>query len=336
MKRFTAIVLVLVLALTMGACSLEEETPAGTTEKKSVLDVEKGFRDVTITIPASFYESDTDPDSIKADAQEKGYKSCTVNPDGSVTLVIPKNLYKQTLEEMRNDCVKSFNDLTESDAYPSFVGVEYDKNFRNIKVLVDGNEFSEWDTISAMGFYLTSAYYQIFAGVDEDEIDVYVSYVDQSTGEVLDESTYKQWLENIEKSDTEATEKADLEKSDADKVQEVYSWIVGDLWNDGICPMSHYYEDGTGVLGETMDPAFTVSRLKKAYRKRGEYDAAMRSLPDTYADLKTYYGKVIEQVEALYRIIVAQGTRQTGERLDTGLYNQYFDAFRDEYYEKIQ
>ena len=121
-------------------------------------------------------------------------------------------------------------------------------------------------------------------------------------------------------------------KTDLEKIYDVRHWIVSDLWNNGICDMSHYYYDGTNAVGETMDANFTIEQLKKAYSKKSEYDAIMSSVSDKYSDLKNYYVKVMGQVDILYAQIIEKGATVSNEGLDTGLYNQYFRAFDDEYF----
>lgn len=122
-------------------------------------------------------------------------------------------------------------------------------------------------------------------------------------------------------------------KTDINKLTEVRDWLVSDIWNRGICDMSFYYRSGKSSTGQTMDAGFAIEELEKAYAKRPEYDALMSSLSDEFSDMKEYYAKIMGQVEILLREIKKRGAEKTGEGLDTGLYNQYFDAFDARYYE---
>lgn len=116
-------------------------------------------------------------------------------------------------------------------------------------------------------------------------------------------------------------------------ISEVRDWVVDDIWNNGICDMSWYYEYGTSSTGETLDPDFTLQQLAKAMEKKTDYDSQMAALPDEYSEISELWAKVSEQVDILYKEIQARGTEVTGIGLDTGLYNQYFDAFDDAYFE---
>lgn len=123
------------------------------------------------------------------------------------------------------------------------------------------------------------------------------------------------------------------EDPDLETISEARDWLVGDIWNDGICDMSWYYEYGTSSTGETLDPDFTLQQLAKAMEKKTDYDSQMAALPDEYSEISELWAKVSEQVDILYKEIQARGTEVTGIGLDTGLYNQYFDAFDDAYFE---
>lgn len=74
-------------------CSCGKITGEGNEDATGMINVEKGITNVTITIPASFFNEETDYEKIKTEAEEKGYKSCTISSDGSVTYVIPKSIY---------------------------------------------------------------------------------------------------------------------------------------------------------------------------------------------------------------------------------------------------
>lgn len=115
---------------------------------------------------------------------------------------------------------------------------------------------------------------------------------------------------------------------------EIRNWVVSDIWNDGICDISHYYRDGKNSYGETIDIEFTISQLSKEMELKVEYDKFMSELPDEYRELSEIWVKLTEQIDILYADILRQGTAIGGE-LDTGLYQQYFDAF-DEAFEEIR
>ena len=78
-----------------------------------------------------------------------------------------------------------------------------------------------------------------------------------------------------------------------------------------------------------MDIEFTISQLGKEMERKVEYDKFMSELPDEYHELSEIWLKLTEQIDILYADILKQGTDIGGE-LDTGLFQQYFDAFDEE------
>lgn len=114
------------------------------------------------------------------------------------------------------------------------------------------------------------------------------------------------------------------------EVTDIYNWLVGDIWNKGFCDISSYYVMGTSSTGDELDIEFTLTQLDKAMEKKADYDAYMEGLSDEFKDLSGYWVKVSEQVDILYAEVKERTPETTGEGLESGLYEQYFDAFMDE------
>jgi hypothetical protein len=50
-------------------------------------------------------------------------------------------------------------------------------------------------------FYISGAYYQSFAGVPSDEIDVIVNFINNDTQELLESASYKSYMANVSEAD---------------------------------------------------------------------------------------------------------------------------------------
>ena len=175
MKKWIALLLTAALCLSLCACG--EET-------------------VEVTMPAVLF-SDQTAEEICADAEERGIESCTVNEDGSVTYQMSESKHEEMKAEMETAVRKSCAALLEGDdAVASFKRMEISEDLAAFDVYVDRAQYTVWDTFSSFVFYIGSAYYQIFAGVPQDEVDVVVQYIDEATGEVLDTGSYRQFLDN--------------------------------------------------------------------------------------------------------------------------------------------
>ena len=110
MKRLLAAILVLAMVLSLCACgeqkttSQNEQPPAesmaDTTDssESTAIEVDEGLLNVEVTLPASFFEDESE-EEIKAAAEENGFSKCTINEDGSVTYKMTKAKHKEMLAE---------------------------------------------------------------------------------------------------------------------------------------------------------------------------------------------------------------------------------------------
>ena len=85
----------------------------------------------------------------------------------------------------------------------SFVDIQYNDDFSKVDIFVDAKQYTMWDSLYALTFYITGAYYQAFSGVANDDIDVVVNFIDNATMEVLDTASYKDFVSNTSSEDGE-------------------------------------------------------------------------------------------------------------------------------------
>lgn len=128
----------------------------------------------------------------------------------------------------------------------------------------------------------------------------------------------------------ETTEAVEETRPQSDiSLKEIEGWLIGDIWNEGFCDFYHYEEDGKSSLGETIDIDFALSRFKKNYEKKAEYDAYINSLPDSYDSIKETWNKLSVEMDKLYDYY-KDGVTQSGTATDTALFVQYRDAFSED------
>lgn len=154
------------------------------------IEVDEGLLTVQVTIPADFFAELTE-EEILASAEETGYTSTTINPDGSVTYEMPRSLYNEMLEEMKTG-IDQFIDEANMESPGVFVGVDYDNDLTQIDVEVNRAAFEADLAAGFIGFGLgfSGIFYQIFSGVPEAEQGVTINFVDTETGETFDS---QQW-----------------------------------------------------------------------------------------------------------------------------------------------
>ena len=80
----------------------------------------------------------------------------------------------------------------------SYKSISYNSKVTQFDVRVDraAYENSFFDSLYVMSFYMLGGYYQIFDGVPEDQVNVIVNYIDDSTGEIIETGSYQDAMEN--------------------------------------------------------------------------------------------------------------------------------------------
>lgn len=178
--------------------------------------------------------------------------------------------------------------------------------------------------------------------VDKEwKIDVDEALQDAIFGGMLTAAKDMEESFNFEESDFDDTSETDLSSSnesfsDVDMLFEINNFIIGDIWNDGFCDISHFIEDGKNSLGETMDIDFTISQLDKAMVKLEAYNIEINAMSDPMTEeAKEIWAKLYPEIKTLYAKL-KESTPQASDSsfdFDTGLFNQYSDAFWDAVYD---
>lgn len=142
--------------------------------------------EVQITMPASvFLNSDTE--EIKATSVEKGIKDCIINDDGSVTYVMSNKIHKKMLKDYKKEVDTVINKFVEGEEkIASYKKIEYNDDLSVIDIYLDKDKISFFDTLASLPLSVSGSYYQALSGVAEDDIDVTINYIDNSTNEKID------------------------------------------------------------------------------------------------------------------------------------------------------
>lgn len=154
-------------------------------EKQQGFEVDEGLFSVTITVPADFV-GETTQEELEKEAKENGYKSATLNEDGSLTYVMTKKQHDEMMQEIRNTIYESLDGMAGSEDYPSIVSVEVNDDFSQYKVVTTNTEISFEEAFSVFGFYMYSGLYYAFDGGELDNVNV--QFVNEASGEVIDEA----------------------------------------------------------------------------------------------------------------------------------------------------
>lgn len=149
--------------------------------------VENNLFDVKITFPASTFIGEGVSESlIETEAKKQGIHQVIFNEDKSFTYVMDKSTHLKLLSDMKVKIDESIDELIHGeDKVESFSEIEYNYDFTEFAVYVDGHQYKETDSFSAIQFYILGGYYQVLNGVDYDKTNVTVKFIDMDTGEIL-------------------------------------------------------------------------------------------------------------------------------------------------------
>lgn len=254
MKKLLALLMVVVMLFSLVACggtadteSKGDSTQTGdNSENGGSIQVDEGLFTVDVTMPATFFDGMTE-DEIKAAANENGYNSCTVNEDGSVTYTMTKAKHQELLDEFKASMDETIAGLLEGeDEVASFVSINYTDDFSQVDIYVDATAYTMWDSLYALTFYMTGAYYQSFAGVPADEIDVIVNFIDNDTEEVLNTASYKEYMSNNAETEAEGEAEANVSTTDATPLTVQETITIADA--------CEFYVDYTNITDDVMPP----------------------------------------------------------------------------------
>ena len=145
-----------------------------------------GGGDKEIILPASLVE-DTTQEYLDGEVEEGIYKDAVLNDDGSVTYVMSESQYESLIDDMilvYDDSIDEMEDLEDS----GIMEIKRDDDFSCFTiVMVDGKMPAEEALLETNLTYM-GRMYAAFAGTEKSEIKV--AYVDDSTGEVIDEKSF--------------------------------------------------------------------------------------------------------------------------------------------------
>lgn len=200
-KRMLAMLIAGCLAVSLTACGSSNEITAdsstaesavsgsaspsgsasGSAETTETPEVKKNLLSVEITIPADAIE---DVDQTLKDAEDSGYKA-TANDDGSITYKLSKTQHKQLLAEVDQAITESIDELIEEGDFPSLKSISFNGDYTKAKVVVDYAAFDgSFDVMALYTVAFAGPMYQIYNGVDQNDLYMDISIIDEASNEV--------------------------------------------------------------------------------------------------------------------------------------------------------
>ena len=164
------------------SAALQEEAPSSESTPDYRVETDRGLFDVTVTLASSYAEGITQ-EELDATVAEKGFKSATLNDDGSVTYVMTRDQHAQLMEETRASIERSLSEIPNSEDYPNVTAVEHSDDFTSFSVTTTSSELTFKETLMTLSLYIFGGMYSNFNGTPVDNI--HVDFINADTGEVI-------------------------------------------------------------------------------------------------------------------------------------------------------
>lgn len=147
------------------------------------ISVDERLFDVTLTIPAD-YIGEATQETLDAEVKEKGFKSATLNEDGSATYVMTKAQHNEMMKELSDDISRSLEEMIGSEDYPNVVAIDASNDYTEFTITTRSSELDFNEAFSVMQFYIYGGMYNIFNGTPVDNVSV--TFVNETTGEIIE------------------------------------------------------------------------------------------------------------------------------------------------------
>ena len=147
--------------------------------------VKKNLLSVEITIPADYVKN---ADTSISNAKDSGFK-VTENDDGSLTYKLSKSQHAELVKNISDGIQESTQELLDSGDYPTIKDIQYNDDYTEADVIVDYDEYmNSWDgfALYAIAYFVPA--YQIYNGVEPDDVNTIISVVDEESGETKEQA----------------------------------------------------------------------------------------------------------------------------------------------------
>lgn len=158
--------------------------------KGKSIEVDKGLLSVDVKLPASFFKG-ANIDEVISKAKADGVSEVIKNDDGSLTYKMNKATYANMMKKVEEAAISTFEGVKNNKDLKSFKDAAHNKTFSEYTITVDQQAYkNSFDGFAILGLYISSAYYQLFSGVDQNSLKTTILLKNADTGEIFDTIIY--------------------------------------------------------------------------------------------------------------------------------------------------
>lgn len=198
MRKFLTLILMLGLCFTASACGGADESgetvadvPAETQSPASSLPEAEAKESVEVTLPASYAEGATQ-ESLDASLEKNGYESATLNGDGSVTFVMSQEKHRELLAKVAEQIDSAVAGILSENE--NIVSISPTDDYSTFDVIINTDSVPTGVALSALEFYAYGGMYAVYAGTDPEAVKV--NYINESSGEIIETASAKDFYNN--------------------------------------------------------------------------------------------------------------------------------------------
>lgn len=126
---------------------------------------------VEITIPSDYVGENATQEELDAKvAQTDGFKSATLNADGSVTYVMTEACHKKLMQELAQNIDAQLADMAGSSDYPNVISAEASSDYTSFTVTLSTDVVGLQDSLLTLAFYMYGGMYNAFNGTPVDNV----------------------------------------------------------------------------------------------------------------------------------------------------------------------
>lgn len=248
MKKLVSLLIVCLMVFSLASCGTDGENADG----NGGIEVNENLLNVEVLLPASLFEDKT-AEEIKSDAEKAGVAECVVNEDGTVKYVMSKSKHKEMLDGMKSNVDNLINEMmTGEDKIDTIVSVDYNDSLTEINIVTTSETVTMWESFSVLSFYFSCSYYQLLAGVDNDDVDVIVNFINQTSNQIIHTASYKEYIKNLENSSS--AEEATEEATDASAITRD-AVAVSEKQTITIADVCEFFVDYTAITSKVVPPS---------------------------------------------------------------------------------
>lgn len=145
---------------------------------------------ITIRVPKK-YQYDGESGELTPDKIQSGFIESKVNSDGSISYTMNKDSYNPYVINFKKGIILRFKTIQKGDSYKTIKKFDFNAELTKAVFWIDKNTYyGSGEESAAKNVAREMAYYQIFSGTAEKDIDVEIRFLDSETEVEIDKMVY--------------------------------------------------------------------------------------------------------------------------------------------------